>query len=156
MNVRNADRPSTCIITNKICITIFTTYLTGLQDISCTASKIISTVYIATVFRSINKVGLWILINCWTRGADDFSSSFVRVGCLCQARGDRYYKPESWENWRISAALQRQFRLYIPFLGIARPQPQFPHSCVFERFTYSQDQSTYFLQQNRKNRCGNI
>ncbi len=23
--------------------------------------------------------------------------------------------------------------LYIPFLGIARPQPQFPHSCVFER-----------------------
>jgi hypothetical protein len=27
--------------------------------------------------------------------------------------------------------LQRQFRLYIPFLGIARPQPQFPHSCVF-------------------------
>jgi hypothetical protein len=27
-------------------------------------------------------------------------------------------------------ALQRQFRLYIPFLGIARPQPQFPHSCV--------------------------
>jgi hypothetical protein len=26
--------------------------------------------------------------------------------------------------------LQRQFRLYIPFLGIARPQPQFPHSCV--------------------------
>ncbi len=23
--------------------------------------------------------------------------------------------------------LQRQFRLYIPFLGIARPQPQFPH-----------------------------
>ncbi len=24
------------------------------------------------------------------------------------------------------ATLQRQFRLYIPFLGIARPQPQFP------------------------------
>ncbi len=37
--------------------------------------------------------------------------------------------------------LQRQFRLYIPFLGIVRPQPQFPHSCVFERFIYSQDQS---------------
>jgi hypothetical protein len=36
--------------------------------------------------------------------------------------------------------LQRQIRLYIPFLGIARPQPQFPHSCVFERFIYSQDQ----------------
>jgi hypothetical protein len=32
--------------------------------------------------------------------------------------------------------LQRQFRLYIPFLGIAQPQPQFPHLCVFERFIY--------------------
>jgi hypothetical protein len=53
-------------------------------------------------------------------------------------------------------ALQRQFRLYIPFLGIARPQPQFPHSCVFERFIYSQDQSTYFLQQNRQTHRGNI
>ncbi len=31
-------------------------------------------------------------------------------------------------------ALQRQFRLYISFLGIARPQPQFPHSYVCERF----------------------
>jgi hypothetical protein len=53
-------------------------------------------------------------------------------------------------------ALQRQFRLYIPFLGIARPQPQFPHSCVFERFIYSQDQSSYFLQQNKQTHCGNI
>ncbi len=55
-----------------------------------------------------------------------------------------------------SPILQRQFRLYIPFLGIARPQPQFPHSCVFERFIYSQDQSTYFLQQNRQTHPGNI
>jgi hypothetical protein len=54
------------------------------------------------------------------------------------------------------ATLQRQFRLYIPFLGVARPQPQFPHSCVFERFIYYQDQSTYFLQRNRQTRRGNI
>ncbi len=53
-------------------------------------------------------------------------------------------------------ALQRQFRLYIPFLGKARRQPQYPHSCVYERFIYSQDQSTYFLQQNRKTHRGNI
>jgi hypothetical protein len=53
-------------------------------------------------------------------------------------------------------SLQRYFRLYIPFLGIAKPQPQFPHSCVFERFIYSQDQSTYFLQQNRQTHRGNI
>jgi hypothetical protein len=43
----------------------------------------------------------------------------------------------------------------IPFLGIARPQPQFPHSCVFERFIYSQDQSTYLLQQNWQTHRGN-
>ncbi len=41
----------------------------------------------------------------------------------------------------------------IPFLGIARPQ--FPHSCVCERFIYSQDRSTYFLHQNRKIDRGN-
>ncbi len=28
--------------------------------------------------------------------------------------------------------LQRQFRLYIPFLGIARPQRQFSYSCALE------------------------
>jgi hypothetical protein len=32
----------------------------------------------------------------------------------------------------------------FPFLGIARPQSQFPHSCVCERFIHSQDRSTYF------------
>ncbi len=73
-----------------------------------------------------------------------------------------------WPGWRdlycdggpaspaLLSALPRQFRLYIPFLGIVRPQPQFPHSCVYERFTYSQDQSTYFLQQNRQAHRGNI
>jgi hypothetical protein len=56
------------------------------------------------------------------------------------------------------STLQRQFRLHtcIPFLGIARPQPQFPHSCVCERFIYSQDRSTYFLQQKRQTNRGNI
>jgi hypothetical protein len=33
-----------------------------------------------------------------------------------------------------AATLQWQFRLYIPFLGIVRPQPKFPHSCVCELF----------------------
>ena len=54
------------------------------------------------------------------------------------------------------STLQRQFRLYIPFLGIARPQLQFPHSYVCERFIYSQDRSTYFLQQKRQTHHGNI
>jgi hypothetical protein len=47
-------------------------------------------------------------------------------------------------------ALQGKTLLFIPFLGIAWPQSQFPHSCVGERFIYSQDRSTYFLQQNRQ------
>jgi hypothetical protein len=55
-----------------------------------------------------------------------------------------------------SATLQQQFRLYIPVLGIARPQPQFPHSCVCERFIYSQDRSTYFIQQKWQTLRGNI
>ncbi len=43
-----------------------------------------------------------------------------------------------------------------PFLGIAPPQSQFPHSWVCERFIYSEDRSTYFLQQNRQIDHGNI
>jgi hypothetical protein len=53
-------------------------------------------------------------------------------------------------------ALQRKSHLCIPFQGIARPQPQFPHSCVCERFIWSQYRSTYFLQQNRQTDCGDI
>ncbi len=50
-----------------------------------------------------------------------------------------------------SSALQRKSHLCIPFLGVAWPRSQFPHSCdCGERFKYSQDQSTYFLQQNRQ------
>ncbi len=52
--------------------------------------------------------------------------------------------------------LERKSHLCIPFLGIARPQSQFPHSYVCERFIYSQDRSTYFLQQNRQTDGGNI
>jgi hypothetical protein len=40
--------------------------------------------------------------------------------------------------------LQGKSHLCIPFLGIARPQSQFRHSCVSEQFIYSQYRSTYF------------
>ncbi len=40
--------------------------------------------------------------------------------------------------------LQGKSYLCVSFLGIARPQPQFPHSCVCDRFIYPQDPSTYF------------
>ncbi len=42
------------------------------------------------------------------------------------------------------ATLQRKFPLCIPEKGIARPQSQFLHSCVYEPVIYSDDQSTYF------------
>jgi hypothetical protein len=38
------------------------------------------------------------------------------------------------------------------FLGIARPQSQFPHSCVYEQFIYSQDRSTHFLAAEQADR----
>ncbi len=38
----------------------------------------------------------------------------------------------------------RKSHLCISFLETARPQFQFPNSCVCERFIYSQDRSTYF------------
>ncbi len=38
-------------------------------------------------------------------------------------------------------------QLCIPRKGNALPQSQFPHSCVCERFIYSQDRSTYFPAQ---------
>jgi hypothetical protein len=44
----------------------------------------------------------------------------------------------------LRGTLQGKSHLYIPLLGIAQPQSQFPHSCVCERFIYSQDWSTYF------------
>ena len=54
--------------------------------------------------------------------------------------------PSACINRRRKTTLQRKSHLCIPFLGTARPQSQFPHSCVCERFIYSQDRSTYFLQ----------
>jgi hypothetical protein len=62
---------------------------------------------------------------------------------------------KGWNNTR-KYTLQRKSPLCIPFLGIARPQPQFQHSCVCEQFIQSQDWSTYFLQQNRETDVGNI
>jgi hypothetical protein len=44
----------------------------------------------------------------------------------------------------LYAALQRKSHLCIPRKGIGQLQSRFPHSCVCERFIYSQDWSTYF------------
>jgi hypothetical protein len=47
------------------------------------------------------------------------------------------------QQWPYTA-LQGKSHLFIPFLGIAWSQSHFLHSCVCERFIYSQDRSTYF------------
>ncbi len=46
-------------------------------------------------------------------------------------------------------ALQGKSHVCIPFLGMARPCSKFPHSCVCERFIYSQDRSTYCISCSR-------
>ncbi len=64
----------------------------------------------------------------------------VLLCCLGQALGQAVPGIEAWQA-AIQAhaqaghhALQRKSPLCIPFLGIVRPQPQFQHSCVCERF----------------------
>ena len=62
------------------------------------------------------------------------TSSTTRVGWNWQRR----------TGWRT-----RKIPFMYSFSGHCAPQSQFPHSCVCERFIYSQDRSTYFLQQKR-------
>jgi hypothetical protein len=50
----------------------------------------------------------------------------------------------------------RKFETNVPRKGIARPQSQFPHSCLCERFLYSHDWSAYYAARNMWNDPGNI
>jgi hypothetical protein len=55
----------------------------------------------------------------------------------------------------LMSSLQGKSHLCIPFLEIARPES--PHSCVCERFIYSQDRGPHIsLQQNRQTDPWNI
>ncbi len=59
----------------------------------------------------------------------------------------------------------RKFETNVPRKGIPRPQSQFPHSCVCERFIFSHDRSAYsaagkYVDRsweyiNRSQKCGN-
>ncbi len=64
-----------------------------------------------------------------------------RLG-LSDTQVKTWFQNRRWGQYNVT--LQRKSNFYIPFLGIARPQSQFSHSCVCERFRYSQDRSTYF------------
>ena len=52
----------------------------------------------------------------------------------------------------VAVTLQRQYQKFetnIPRKGIARPQNQFPHSCVCERFIYSHNRSAFTYRKIR-------
>ncbi len=59
---------------------------------------------------------------------------------------------------KASFPLQRKSHLCIPRKGIARPQSQFPHSCICERFIHILPGSVHIfsMQQNRLTDSGNI
>ncbi len=58
---------------------------------------------------------------------------------------------EPFEKQVVTATLQRIFILCIPRKGIARPQSQFPHSCVQELSIYSHRSEEYI---NRSQKHG--
>jgi hypothetical protein len=58
--------------------------------------------------------------------------------------------------YSICHTLQRKSHLCIPSLGIARPQSQFPHSCVCEHLYIPRIGPGIWLQQNRQTDPVNI
>jgi hypothetical protein len=54
-----------------------------------------------------------------------------------------------WEPLEIRGPLQRNPFYVFPEKGIARPQSQFPCSCVCERFIYFQNRPTYIFPCSR-------
>ncbi len=85
-----------------------------------------------------------------------FSSTNIRLGLTKIRTAWSFLQIIYFLQLCMKHTLQRKSHLCFPFLGIVRAQSQFPHSCVCERFIYSQDRSTYFLQQNRQIDRGNI
>ncbi len=71
-------------------------------------------------------------------------------------------------RWNHTAKrLYRKFETNVPRKGIARPQSQFPHSCVCERFIYSHNRPAYsaarkyldrywkYINRSQTHECGN-
>ncbi len=74
----------------------------------------------------------------WVRGSDSARRNFI-MGC--ESEGQIVREGDDNGVWVTGSdrarrdngawvTLQRKSPLFIPFLGIARPQPQFQHSCV--------------------------
>ena len=99
--------------------------------------------------------------------ADEEQSEYSFLGLHRRASGrggwgeggpTRRCGPPTWRSSvSVQYTLQQKSHICIPFFKeTARPQSQFPHSCVSERCLFYQDRSTYFLQQNRQINRGNI
>ncbi len=78
--------------------------------------------------------------------------------CCPQACGPLVCCPLTCRFRPSSCTARTQYRKFgkkIPRKGIVRSQYQFPHSCVCERFIYSQDRSTYSATGKCVDRLGN-
>ncbi len=63
---------------------------------------------------------------------------------LHNAKGQKPLMPIPINTYEHTAKTEyRKFGIIIPRKGIARPQAQFPHLCVCERFICSHDRSAY-------------
>ncbi len=91
----------------------------------------------------------------WRVAGHQRRSSHTLCRGSARSRNENTEVEQKSEIYPQDDTVQRKSSLSIPFLGLARPQSRFPSSCVWKRFIYCQDRSTYFLQQNRQIDRGN-
>ncbi len=74
--------------------------------------------------------------------ATQFQTQFLE-SIPCPIAGLKFPTLEFWTQANTANTQFFTFETNIPRKGIVRPQSQFPHSCVCERFIYSHDRSAY-------------
>jgi hypothetical protein len=60
-----------------------------------------------------------------------------------QLKNKMFYRLTDFSLLKSVHFSARKIPFMYSFSGIAQPQSQFPHSCVYERFMYFQDPSMY-------------
>jgi hypothetical protein len=106
----------------------------------------------------------WVFGNVWRRFCNEGSR---RVGYAKPIQNRAECVKQCCWYMEFTAALQRKSHLCVPRKGIARPQSQFSHLCVYDRFIYDQNRSTYFptaafadrswqyMNRSQTHECGN-